>query len=283
MLIKESIHYQHIEEKQGLIISEATLAQFHFQPHFHLDYHIGLVTHGVLHQTHKGQSMNLAPQQVCFMPPGEVHDGASRGSHPYQLTTFRISPELLEKVLLEETLFDGDHDQTKNQLEHLAPALIDHAPLAQAFLNLNQAFKPNNQASQLYKDSLWTNTLAGLFALAAKTPTQEEHRGLRKQQLNQLREYCEANLENKITLDELANLTGFTRFQFIRRFQKQTGIAPHAWLLRLRLERACTSLNSSHTSITDIAADVGFYDQSHFNRAFKNAYQIAPSRYRYGV
>jgi len=278
MTSKSSIRYQHIEDFQGLVISEASLSLLDFQPHFHLDFHIGLITNGVFRQTHKGQSMDFSQQHICFMPPGEVHDGRGVGNEPHQLTTFRVPPTLLQTALL-----DRYPDSLTPNIESLAPAVIHHGTLAQAFSKLSHALKPASQASQLYKDSLWTNVLAELFTLLGKTPKQEPQWGLSDQQLGQLRDYCDSHLEQKITLDELAHLTGLTRFQFIRHFQKRTGLAPHAWLLRLRLERACTQLKDTKNSLTDIAANVGFYDQSHFNRAFKKAYQIAPSRYRYGA
>jgi transcriptional regulator GlxA family with amidase domain len=51
-------------------------------------------------------------------------------------------------------------------------------------------------------------------------------------------------------------------------------------LLRLRLERACALLSRSSQAIATVAQEVGFYDQSHFNRAFRQAYGAAPSNYR---
>jgi AraC-like DNA-binding protein len=70
-----------------------------------------------------------------------------------------------------------------------------------------------------------------------------------------------------------------SRFQFLRRFKHTVGMTPHAWLVRLRLERACTLLARSETSIAQVAMAVGFYDQSHFNRAFRSAFGVAPSGY----
>ncbi|WP_231985572.1 helix-turn-helix transcriptional regulator [Pseudomonas vancouverensis] len=51
-------------------------------------------------------------------------------------------------------------------------------------------------------------------------------------------------------------------------------------MLRLRLEHACALLSRSGQPIIDVAQAVGFYDQSHFNRAFRHAFGVAPSRYR---
>lgn len=272
MSSNDSFHYQHIEELPGVVISEAKLTEFHFQPHYHLDYHIGLVTQGSQHQKVQHKTLDLVPKQICLMPPGEVHDGSGRDNTTRHLKTFRIPAELIQAALLDS--------QARDTNLQLAPSIIDQPTHNRSFLQLIQAFDPNQYASQLHKDSLWTNALSNLLLAAEKKPLSQETFALTNQQLKRVREYCEANLSSKISLNNLAELCGLTRFQFIRRFQKQTGLAPHAWLMRLRLERACTQLAKSNAMITDIAADVGFYDQSHFNRAFKQAFGVAPSNYR---
>jgi AraC-like DNA-binding protein len=270
---REFFHYQHIEEKPGLVIGEASMTRFHFQPHFHLDYHVGLLTKGSQQQKVQGKNMDLTPGQICLMPPGEVHDGANHDDSLRHLKTFRIPPAMLQAALL-----DAQNRETELQL---APSLIQHPCLNQAFLQLCQVFHPDKFASQLHKDTLWTNTLTDLLFAAEKKSPVQQNIALTTQQTQILRDYCEANLANKISLDDLAALCDLTRFQFIRRFQKQTGLAPHAWLMRLRLERACIQLAKPNAIIANIATHVGFYDQSHFNRAFKQAYGVTPSSYRY--
>jgi AraC-like DNA-binding protein len=56
-------------------------------------------------------------------------------------------------------------------------------------------------------------------------------------------------------------------------------MTPHAWVVRLRLERACSLLSHSDRCLTQVAQEVGFYDQSHFNRAFRQAFGVSPSKY----
>ena len=272
MLSNESFHYQHIPEYPGTVICEATLGKFHFQPHYHLDFHIGLVTHGSQHQTVNHNTLDLLPGQICLMPPGEVHDGSGRDNTKRHLKTVRVPIELMQAIRLDS--------QDKDSPFELAPAVIDNPSHNQAFIQLIKAFDPNQYASQLHRDTLWTSALSNLILASEKKAQIQEMPALTEQQIRTVRDYCEANISSKISLNNLAKLSGLTRFQFIRRFQKQTGLAPHAWLMRLRLERACAQLAKPNAVITDIAADVGFYDQSHFNRAFKQAFGVAPSSYR---
>jgi AraC-like DNA-binding protein len=57
-------------------------------------------------------------------------------------------------------------------------------------------------------------------------------------------------------------------------------MTPHAWLLRMRLEKAVSLINANRNMpITEIAHAVGFFDQSHFMRAFREAYGVTPARF----
>jgi AraC family transcriptional regulator len=75
----------------------------------------------------------------------------------------------------------------------------------------------------------------------------------------------------------MATCTGYSPFQFARLFKATTGLPPHAFVLRLRLERSRRLLLESKTSPADIALATGFYDQAHFTNVFRNAFGVTPS------
>jgi AraC-like DNA-binding protein len=96
-----------------------------------------------------------------------------------------------------------------------------------------------------------------------------------------VRDFTEARLCDKILLEDLALLLGLDRFRFLKLFKRTVGMTPHAWLLRLRLERAVELIKVNRDmSITDVAHAVGFFDQSHFTRAFRDAYGVTPARFQ---
>ncbi len=78
-----------------------------------------------------------------------------------------------------------------------------------------------------------------------------------------------------------------TRFRlsregFGRRFARTIGLSPHAWRLIARLNEARDALRGG-AAIADVAANLGFADQSHLGRQFKRAFGISPAAYRRGV
>lgn len=80
-------------------------------------------------------------------------------------------------------------------------------------------------------------------------------------------------------LEELAALVGLSPFHFARVFQRATGMPPHAWLKQRRLEQARAMLRSGCAPLS-VAMQLGFADQSHLTRQFKQTYGVGPGEYR---
>ena len=82
-----------------------------------------------------------------------------------------------------------------------------------------------------------------------------------------------------LPLAELAAAADMSRYQFIRAFRAATGMTPHAYQLDARIVQARRLLRDGH-SLSRIAQDLGFADQSHFQRAFKQRVAATPGAYR---
>jgi AraC family transcriptional regulator len=76
-------------------------------------------------------------------------------------------------------------------------------------------------------------------------------------------------LDTRISLAELAEASGISRFHLSRIFKKHFGMSPIAYLERARIERAKDLIRRAEMSLADVAQTVGFADQSHFTRRFK--------------
>src|SRR5689334_2099982 len=96
--MKDCVLYRRIMDVPGLVLSAACFAKFRFDRHYHLDYHVGMVSDGVQRQSFGGKTVLLGPGRISVMPPGEIHDGASGNEGAYTLRTFRMSPALLRGV-----------------------------------------------------------------------------------------------------------------------------------------------------------------------------------------
>ncbi len=110
--------------------------------------------------------------------------------------------------------------------------------------------------------------------------TVQESGWLSPRQASLVREYVVGNLSEKITLEQLANVVGLSRFHFLRAFRSTFGQPPHRYLIRSRIERAKILLLDRRTSVAEVTARVGFTDQAQFARAFRKATGSTPSQFR---
>lgn len=268
----EHAKYHHVSEVPGLVLGSARFADVGFDRHYHLDFHIGFVTEGIQRHRSKGESFLLGPGRIALMPPGEIHDGASEGGGAYTLKTFRLSQALIAGMTEEISGQPRELELTSVLLED--PRLVGH--LRGLHEAMQQAVGPGSLALQ----TRWITLLERLLRQSRAITPESIPGSLSALQWSRVRDYCFSHIDQRISLDDLAGLCGLGRFPFLKQFKRTIGMTPHAWLLRLRLERACGLLSRSGQPIIDVAHAVGFYDQSHFNRAFRQAFGVAPSRYR---
>jgi AraC-type DNA-binding domain-containing proteins len=88
----------------------------------------------------------------------------------------------------------------------------------------------------------------------------------------------DANPSAPVTLSELADEQGLSRYQLLRAFSRETGLPPHAYIVQRRIELARRLIRTGH-AIAEAAVLAGFYDQSHFTRCFVRQFGIGPRQY----
>ena len=110
--------------------------------------------------------------------------------------------------------------------------------------------------------------------LARSTPLGCARSG-RATRLVAVREYLRAHLDEPVQTAALAAISGLTECHLIRSFHLEFGLPPHAYHLRLRLAVAAELL-SNGLSVSTVAFECGFADQSHLSRKFKEVYGLTP-------
>ncbi len=98
--------------------------------------------------------------------------------------------------------------------------------------------------------------------------------------LARLKAYMTANLATTITLEDLAEVAGLSRYHLCRAFRSSTGLPPHAWLTRARLAQARALLRGGDTPIHAIAQQCGFASPNQFATTFRKSMGVTPSAYR---
>ena len=92
--------------------------------------------------------------------------------------------------------------------------------------------------------------------------------------------FMEHNFQNDISVEDVAAVCGLNRSYFGKIFKQAVGKSPQEFLLSYRMAKAAELLKLTQLSIGDISQAVGYDNQLHFSRAFKNIYGVSPREWR---
>jgi AraC-like DNA-binding protein len=133
----------------------------------------------------------------------------------------------------------------------------------------------------LYAESLSCALIAYLAkGYGKKTAYDQPAGGLSAINRSRVIDYIEAHLGDQISITAMAMEVGLSPHHFSRSFTASVGQTPHRYLQQRRIEAAFRMLTLSSRSISDIAMDLGFSDQSHFTRVFRQQTGMTPSQTR---
>jgi AraC family transcriptional regulator len=107
--------------------------------------------------------------------------------------------------------------------------------------------------------------------------------GLAPWQVRRAKEILRANLKGSVALKEVARECGLSVGYFSHAFRRTLGVAPHKWLIEQRVVLSKEKLRDDGLSLSDVAADCGFSDQSHLSRAFRQTVGVSPGAWRRGL
>lgn len=92
--------------------------------------------------------------------------------------------------------------------------------------------------------------------------------------------YIEQNFQNDISIEDIAGVCGINRSYLGKIFKNSVGHSPQEFLMNYRMIKATELLKLTSLSIADVGSAVGYENQLHFSRAFKNIYGVAPREWR---
>ncbi len=132
----------------------------------------------------------------------------------------------------------------------------------------------------LHKDSLITMLIHRLWRLSALGESDQDRakHPLDKDRLKRVIEYLHSQFLDPLSLKDVADIAGLSKYHLLRAFKESTGLTPHAYLRRLRANHGKKLLEKGHSFI-DAAYAAGFADQAHFTRTFKTFYRLTPGQY----
>lgn len=200
-------------------------------------------------------------------------------SVPVPARTFHLhlSKDLLARTAEEVADFDPTHHSLVGRIGFHDPLLNQIA------LTLWRELEQPSPAGKLYAQSaaqLLAVHLLRHYSSAGKTIKEPSQR-LTHQQMRRVRDFVQDHLSQDLSLEALAEQTGFSAYYFARLFRQTTGESPHQFVLRQRIERAQHLLKERELPLVHIALESGFASQSHLTQVFKRYLGLTPRAYRH--
>lgn len=152
--------------------------------------------------------------------------------------------------------------------------LQDSQLLYRKFYSLYKDFSYNSFSFELNANEIITSILTQ-FALANDNAQVSS-----KSLIDVVIKHILNNLSSTLSIQELASLINFSEFHFLRVFKKETGMTPHQFIIKSRIDLAKFFLKSSSQSIEGIALSCGFSSESSFSTCFKKCTHVSPSLFR---
>lgn len=249
----ESYHFQGIMQK--------------FPNHFHEYYVIGFIEKGQRFLSCKNKEYTIEPGDLLLFNPRDNHTCEQIDGKTLDYRCINIKPETMSKAIFEIT--------GKEYLPYFTPQVVFHSELVPVLREFHQMIM--DEERDFRKEEIFFFLLEQLIEEYTEQTVSVEN----SEQSIQTRSICEF-LENhymeNITLDDLCNLTGLSKYYLLRSFTRQKGISPYSYLETIRIDKSKKMLEQGILPI-DVALQTGFTDQSHFSNFFKKFIGLTPKQY----
>lgn len=258
------------DDETGIESVNAHFRGHAYDPHDHDELLVGVTQQG-LQRFHCHRSLHTSsPGRAILIEPGAVHDGHAPDADGFTYVMLYLPQRWVAEMMDRRGL--GDVANIEGAFRH---TLTDDALLASA---IQQAwFTVHHDEGRLARDQSLDHLLTMLSRHLDAKPSVQQGKAMQQMQL--ARDYLHDFMSQDVGLDELSRLSGIDRFKLTRQFKQAFGQTPHAYLVRLRL-RSARVLLAQGVEPVQVAAQVGFADQSHLGRWFQRAYRMTPASYQ---
>jgi AraC family transcriptional regulator len=248
---------QHLRD---LILSETHYPpMMSVPPHIHQRPYFGFLLGGAYFEELGPRGVTFAPLSVVFHPPREVRRGdiSDRGA--------RLFHAELPDAWMERLREHGG----------VPEIALDHhgGPISTLARTLYREFRHPDAASPLVIEGV---TLEMLGLLLRRPPSD----GAAPPWLERAREMLRAQAVRPPSLAAVAAEVGVAPVRLARAFRRAYGESPGELVRRERIRRACARLADPDVALAQVAAELGFADQSHFTRVFRRLVGTTPAAWR---
>jgi len=234
---------------------------------------------------HEGEilRMDWRPGESDRLCSKEIQRDAGDGRVPFWVRTYGAAPFFaiaMDEAFVSE-IWEKEFGQARN-FELRAAIGVRDPVISQIGLLACKELREGGIGGRLYIESLGTALAVHLLRQYGTSPRAPAiyKGGIAARPLQRVISYVNENLEEPLSLAELARVANLSPHHFATVFKASTGMSPHRYVIEKRLERARDLLRRNHHSISEIAYAVGFSSQSHLTAHFRQTAGLTPRGFR---
>ena len=236
--------------------------------------------HYLFHYVLSGTGRLMANDSRGISHEYQIRSGEGFMIFPRQINTYIADPKLPWEYIWIE--FDGMRAREIIETAGLSP---DHPVYHAACKDLRENMKDEMLYIAEHHDAPPFHLMGHLYLfidyLSRSSSSQIATSGrVRDFYIKEALNYIEQNFQNDISVENIASFCGLNRTYFGRIFKETVGKSPQQFLLSYRMAKAAELLKLTDLSISDIGNAVGYSNQLHFSRAYKNVYGVSPREWR---
>ncbi|WP_138466925.1 AraC family transcriptional regulator [Poseidonocella sp. HB161398] len=254
----------------GLELLRASCFDHSYPAHFHDEFVIAAFSRGAQRHRVLRREGVAAAGTVMIIHPGEVHaaEAAARDAG-WDYCAFYPSARFLEGIADDVLGGRGELD--------FGSEVIRHDPGATRALN--RAHRVMTEAPDvLERECAAYEAFAALIARYGQRARRHAAPGTARAGIRRSLDYLAAQYGGPVSVREAAGAAGLSEYHFMRAFRAATGLSVHGYLTQIRLRHA-KALLAAGTGAAEVAASVGFFDQSHLIRQFRRHFGVTPGAY----
>lgn len=238
-----------------------------FPNHFHEYYVVGFIESGQRYLSCKNKKYTIETGDLILFNPGDNHTCKQIDGRTLDYRCINIQQEVMRKAVFEIT--------GKDYLPYFKEPVLFHNDLVSTLRELHLMVMMEEK--EFKKEEIFLFIIQQLiteYADAVSVVASQEANA----EIKAVCDYLENNYMKNITLNDLSDLAGISKYHLIRSFTKQKGISPYSYLETIRISKAKRLLEQGIAPI-DVALQTGFTDQSHFTNFFKKLIGLTPKQY----
>ena len=247
-----------------------------YETHDHSAVEILLTLEGMVTYTIEDKIYQVRKGEILIVPPDTLHsltmgEGSSRYLFLFESDAIMTMRDIKSMAMYFHKPF------------HLRDGSDAHVRIRELLLRAREAYEK--------RELMWNTmcyscilrvyaTLGQRYLSGIKPRTGDNMRNMDSEVINAVMTYINNHYREELSLEDVAQFAGFSRYYFSRSFKRQTGYSFKDYLCQKRLQVAMDLLIRTNRSMRDVAIESGFGSVATFNRVFREKKGCTPTQYR---